>query len=825
MDDVAQTTLSDVPAHVSAFLNEPNAGPNESSLGAPSELPSQVQSLIGDELKQEKYGTGEQMAKTALEGVASGIAGPLATAAEVGSGLATPEDILARREVNPITHYGAEGLGLVLPAIVSGGTSLEAKAGIEGLSRFSQLGAVEAVGKALAPEAGATLASKIGSAAAKGAVENALLAGSDEVSKLILQDPGQSAESAILNVGLAGALGGAGGAAIGAVSPLWDKVLGSKAGKLIEDMKGRIGEHVSGVEPEVGVHQELSKYYNDIQDLVEGTKGPLGIKAQDIEKLVPKLSEKMDSQVQDIASTLTKQIEKMAERPEVYPARFVDKLQGHLDTFTKNISEPNLTSAKLFAETEDLKRTMQQYAKYEKVINPLSPEHQFVQDVKGIAGKLRNSLEDKEVWGKAADRQKEFNAAISSYIPKLKDFESKFTTKLADEGRILDPAKVGSFVRSIGKPNAEIRTSVLEKFLDATEEMKKEVGKIHGSLGIEGSIPESPLNMTKAAMKEPTLGAKIADTLLGKLIGEGTGLGAAVGGIFGHKEGFGVLGALLGAHVLGPMFKSILPAITGSVMRVGKTSPSGFKAAVDYAYHVAKGQELLDKGVKSIFAETTRAQNYEVSQKERDKLEKRLEGIRKNPQAFMNQQSHLDHYLPDHGMAVAQSTASAATYLNTLRPSSEKAAPLDSTPVTSSFAQAKYNNALNIAQDPNIIFDKVKQGTLTGEDLQHLGALYPSLFKGIQQKLTSEIANQVSKNKMIPYKTRIGLSMIMAQPMDSTMSPRSIISAQKAHAFPLSAPQSQQGSPRGSKSSPALQKMPGMYQTPSQSREMRRNKI
>ena len=836
MADVAQTTPSDVPAEVSAFLNEPESqlstpvstsgsiepkvGSHEPDLGG---LPPEVESLVGDELRQEKYGSLGQKGKTALEGIATGIAGPLATAAEVGSGIATPEDILARREANPITHYGSEALGLILPAVVTSGMSAEARAGLEGLN---QLGLTEGAAKAIAPEAGETLASKIGATAAKGAIENALLAGSDETSKLILQDPNQSAESAIMSVGLGGVLGGTAGGAIGAVPKLWEQVLGSKAGKFIEDFKARIGEHTSGVSPEDGIHQELSKYYNDINDLVEGTRGPLGIKAQDIEKLVPEMSPRMDAQVQDIAESLNNQIAKMAEKPDVYPPRFVDKLQSHLDTFTSNLSKPDLTSAELFKETEDLKRIFQQYGKYDKVINELSPEHQFVQDAKKIAQDLKGKLEDTDVWGRAGQRQKDFNAAVSDYLPKLKDFESKFTTKLADEGRLVDPGKVASFVRGIGKPNAEIRSSVLDKFLEASEQMKKEVGKIHQSLGVTDSIPESPLSMTKAAMKEPTLGAQAADTLLGKIIGEGSGLGATVGGIFGHREGFGVLGAMFGAHVLGPMFKSVLPGITKAIINASKMSAPGFKAAVDYATEVSRGQALLDRGVKALFSESNRAiTNETVSDSERRKLEKHLDAIKMNPQAYLNQQTHLSHYLPDHEMAVAQASSGAASYLAALKPAIERPAPLDSPQPPSPFAEAKYRNALNIAQNPAIILNKVKEGTLTAEDLQHIGSMYPSLYRGLQQKITSELAAKLSKGASIPYKTRIGLSTFMAQPMDSTFTPAAIMKAQQVQAFPLTAPQNPQGSPKGSKSSPALQKMPSTFQTASQSRELRRNKI
>jgi hypothetical protein len=77
----------------------------------------------------------------------------------------------------------------------------------------------------------------------------------------------------------------------------------------------------------------------------------------------------------------------------------------------------------------------------------------------------------------------------------------------------------------------------------------------------------------------------------------------------------------------------------------------------------------------------------------------------------------------------------------------------------------------------------------------------------------------MNKDGVVPYKTRIGLSMFLAQPLDSTMSPMSIMAAQP---IPKQPPMPQQGKTKGSKSSPALQKMSQGYATPGQAREAHR---
>ncbi len=63
------------------------------------------------------HGTLGQQGIAALEGLAKGVAGPLATAAEVKGLGVDPEDIKLREEANPITHYGSEAAGLGLGAL------------------------------------------------------------------------------------------------------------------------------------------------------------------------------------------------------------------------------------------------------------------------------------------------------------------------------------------------------------------------------------------------------------------------------------------------------------------------------------------------------------------------------------------------------------------------------------------------------------------------------------------------------------------------------------------------------------------------------------
>jgi hypothetical protein len=658
----------------------------------PQNQPSQGSSQDFDSLQddQEKYGTTGQQAIAGLEGAGQGLVGPIAPAVERAAGV-NPEDIRGREEANPATHYTGEILGLALPALVTGGAG--AAADLAGLTQAGLLNKI-------AFQGGETLAGRVGSMAAKGAVDNMLIAGSDEASKMILQDPNQSAETALTSIGLSGLIGGGLGAGLGSVSELWKGDNSSKVSQLISDFKSRIQDHIDNPDPAVAVKSELEGLYNNVK-------------------------------------------EPLAADPSV-PTEDSPKLQAALD--------------------------------------------------------------------KAYDK----------FEPALKDIEKSFTSKVAEVPEF-DLDKVTKYINQLGKARAEIPMQRVQNFLDEAEDYKASITKAYNDVGKEVEIPSTPLNNILNTLEQKTVGSKLADTFIAKGLTEsggkaiGTGVGAALGSLVGH----GGIGAIVGERALGPFFSSVMPALAGAMTK-SPVSAEGFKAATDFSVAAAKGVKLLNQGTKAVFkagSEVLPSALYPTKE-DRDKLDERLQEYQKTPQTLMDarSKSQINKYLPAHDDALNSTIGLAVQYLNSLRPSKDKQSPLDSEPVMSSTQKATYNNALDLANQPLTILDKIKSGSVTPADIQVVSTIYPALMQSLKTKLTSEMINAVDNKEPIAYKTRMALSAFMGQPLDSTMQAMSIIAAQPVPPQPT--PQ-QGGAPKGSKSSPALQKLPNMYQTPGQAREQR----
>lgn len=254
---------------------------------------------------------------------------------------------------------------------------------------------------------------------------------------------------------------------------------------------------------------------------------------------------------------------------------------------------------------------------------------------------------------------------------------------------------------------------------------------------------------------------------------------------------------------------------------------SAFKAAVDYISHTIKGENLVGKAAKGVFraGEQVLPTKLIPDDKSREKLDKKLKELQTNQEPLFDVGGKTAHYLPEHGTAIASTAMNAVSYLNSIRPVPEKQSPLDSEPILDKAQTAKFNKALDIAQQPLIVMDDIKNGTLSPSDIKTLHTLYPALYSRLSTKLYNEMMETVNAKEVIPYQTRMGVSMFLGNPLDSTLKPNAIIAAQGTFMRPSQQKdeQAKQVGP-GPHSMKSLAKLPSQYATPQQAREAQKIK-
>lgn len=941
---------------------------------------------IAEYAKQQKYGTPGQVGKAALEGVAQGIAGPLAPAIETQALGVKPEDIAGREEVNPVAHFGSEMLGLAGSMLTGEGEGALA----------SHVG--EAASKALGLEGGAGAASKIGSAATKAAIENMIITGGDETSKLFSEqtDPNTPVQSALINVGLSGLIGGGAGGLLGSVSPIWKAAFGNKTGGVLQALTDKLGgaEGNAGITPAVPteIDTALSKLgINDIAPEIKSSlsdndavrqmatvlnqtdTNPSGLAYQQARKnFVSQLQESMVKSLGKDASTLSDEFSEAAHGQNI-GTTLADEYNTTVDPVKKGFEDAKVKygkaeltpsiSDKVAASQETQDKLVTQLTKaskdlqsaldsssVEKAVSTSAKVDELQTAIRNLGNATKapgtsdviadeiSKLVEKEAWGGSEDIMKEVNRVMKK-LPELKtvgDLQKEMIT-IGNNTRsklpfgMQDPtSRMGGMIKSIfrdaeansvGKAiGSEEGVDALSKF-NANRKAFASVAKLKDALddrlGIHGSVSnygkgikemartdgekvlrrlsgkgdadvlsllQTNFPKTAQALREAHIDQLLAKasraakgdsiintTTLSKSIGD---LSPEVRNFIASPETRGKIDAVdkiltrlndpnhnysntartaekLLSHLPGsavaaasmlmghnPAIGLLLGGLTKMVSKdapdavrlaalkfLGSTNhvePGAFKAAVDLIRATARGESMLARGSKAVFTagKEVLPETQFPTEKDRERLDKQVKALTLDPKPLEDVGNETAHYMPGHGSAMAQTATSAVNYLSQLIPNTGKANPLDSKPVLSTTQKASYNRALDIAIQPMVVLDKVQKGSITPQDITHLRGLYPNMYDNMAQKLTNEVIETSNKGGRVPYKTRIGLSMFLGQPMDSTMTPQAIIAAQpKGNQQPAPS-----GTPTGSPkhSTTALSKLPGMYQTSRQASEARR---
>jgi hypothetical protein len=731
---------------------------------------------LTDQLKTAQYSTTGEKIKGGAEALARGVAGPAATGAERAFGV-SPEAM----------RYREKALGIAAPILEGAGFVGSALSGVGEAKILEELGAGAKALTGLGGE-GAGLLSHAAAGAAKLGVENALLAAGDEGSKYLMQDPNQSAESAFTNIGLAGALGAGAGGVIGSVSPLWKMTAGPKVSQMIEDFSNRLKYRSETPDLVGSIAGQLSDFHSSLKNLNSSVWGSSGLKSKAASELLPEMNGKILAQAEGLQSKLEDAINGMKSEPGKYSASQIGTLESELQNIRSAAAiekdpvslqvtkEP--TSNQLFDQINKTKQQLQELSDYDHFAAP--SDRPFIGKVKDLSSAFKESLQNPEVWGEAADVQKDLNKAASKYFNISKNFETRFGS-LVGKDRVIDPGKISTFVNQLPKESSSIKKSVLGEYINAGKQYQEAVNGVFGKLGLESPHVAVPLDHVENTLGKVSLGQKAADYVYNKgvsnLLGEGLGTatGAGIGALLGHPG----IGAIVGERALSPFFSSVLPAITKPLMEKAANSES-LKAVGNIGVAALKGQQAIGRASKALFMEGSKAfsEHQGMSSSDRSKLKSKLEEIERDPSSLMNIGGHAGYYAPDHAASLSATAVRAAQYLNSVKPKEKQNSPLDK-PIKPSEAEERiYNRTLDIAQDPILSIKALKDGTLTSSDVNTVKTIYPSWYKNASQQIFNEMAKHVSSGQQIDMKLKTGLSLFMGQPMDSNLIPQVISSNQ-----------------------------------------------
>lgn len=251
----------------------------------------------------------------------------------------------------------------------------------------------------------------------------------------------------------------------------------------------------------------------------------------------------------------------------------------------------------------------------------------------------------------------------------------------------------------------------------------------------------------------------------------------------------------------------------------------GARAVASYAQHLIKGAQALNKATKAVFNPLVAQVVPEIklaSGESRSKLETRLRALAENPietaEAISNE---FGPYLANEAGAAVTTLARAASYLSSIKPRAEEVGPLGPIAPISQDKEAKYQQALGVAERPLMVLQKIKEGSITVDDVQTLEAVHPELAAMMRERLISQIADHAASGFRLPYTTALGLSLFLGTALDPSLMPTNLQANQQT--FVPVPPQVPQGTVNQGQGK-ALQGLPGLAATGAQAREQNKRK-
>lgn len=281
-----------------------------------------------------------------------------------------------------------------------------------------------------------------------------------------------------------------------------------------------------------------------------------------------------------------------------------------------------------------------------------------------------------------------------------------------------------------------------------------------------------------------------------------------------HMRGHPMIGNVAKEH-LTPIIRRL-----HSPLMENEPHPESLRSSVDYLHSSIKGHNSINTHLPQMY--DSKKMGLKPDQKGIESLKKHLDEIQIDPNKALDVGGSLGHYLPDHAMALGNLTATASNYFQGLKPKQNQGAPLDMVSPVDKMAEAKYDRQLGIAQNPLLVMQHAKDGTLQEQDLITLHTLYPKLSKDLTQKAQEELVNAKTKGISLTYKQKQGISMLLGAPLDSTMTQNSMQAIIQANS-PKHAPATpgKGGNQKATKTAvEESDKVNKLYQTPLQSRQI-----
>lgn len=732
---------------------------------------------------------------------------------------------------------------------------------VEGLGALAERGAARALGTE-----GATVGRRVAQAgarwAARGAVEGAAWEAGMAVSEAALGDTELTGEKLLAAMGEGALVGGTFGGAMGvagrtglegaratakSIEALAERTWG-KAAPGLGEWWVKLQSALTGADPEAirklgiqnvtrearearrlvtfgaeeaqasavrGLRRDMDALGRNARAIADEARG--GLKIDHVRKIVARGNEDVThGAVQRYLGELKESIENMRAEKGAYGQRAnLNQAKDAIEFYEKRIANRLLNgqadNAELFADLDHLKQRIGKWAAPGRYV--VSADQATHARMREHYKQLQQLLENKQLWGLAADAQTEINRGWVHYLDTLERFERAFAT-FGDKDEavdfwarkmIADPAKIDAYVKQIGLVRQDLTREVLQAHIDNTIQLARSISKYY-------DVPKEKLaafaDMQRAAESLRKTLKEAEDTvgLVNQLRaleeadarGAGAGILGLVGGAFAGPVGaaLGTAGGALMQPGRSVRQMAVLESMAG---RLTERVEGGIKGFISKAKVRAAGGAAV-RGATATARGTYRAGIFAASQDTREKRERyarmargarmaasQPEAVSRAVYASLGPSAEV---APKAAAATVATAQRAVTFLASKLP--PQGAPrnflqpeLDE-PAVSDAEMARFFRYAEAVESPTKVLDDLRDGKVSREAVEALRVVYPRLYEQIRVEIMARVGEM---QEQLAYSDRIQLGILFDVPTDASLRPDFLALMQSSFVSPDIQPQ------------------------------------
>jgi len=145
----------------------------------------------------------------------------------------------------------------------------------------------------------------------------------------------------------------------------------------------------------------------------------------------------------------------------------------------------------------------------------------------------------------------------------------------------------------------------------------------------------------------------------------------------------------------------------------------------------------------------------------------------------------LHEHAPQTAQALQTTAARAVSFLASKLPGKDKLGAMGPQMATSPEERTKFNWYVEAVETPMVVLDRAMDGTLTNQHMEALAVVHPALLDHMRQTLMMKFA---SRRTPLPRVAKLSMSRFLGQPLDLSLTPKSVLRQQGVYRLGLGAP-------------------------------------